>query len=103
MKLNLKSLALMALLMGSTSAFAQLNLQDNTNDRTRGLYDGEEVLSYSFPKSTDFKLIDERKKVILEGTGDSAELGVLIPGTYWMLFEREDGKMIMDRFEVAKK
>ena len=103
MKLNLKSLALMALLMGSTSAFAQLNVQDNTNDRTRGLYDGEEVLSYSFLKSTDFKLIDERKKVILEGTGDSAELGVLIPGTHWMLFEREDGKMIMDRFEVAKK
>lgn len=101
--MNLKSLALLVLLMGSTSAFAQLTVQDNTNDRTGGLNDGEEVITYNFPKSTDYKLMDEGKKVIVQGNGDSVELGVMVPGTYWMLFEREDGKMILDRFEIAKK
>jgi len=93
----------MALLMGSTSAFAQLNVQDDTNDRTRGLNDGEEVLTYSFPKTSSFKLMNANKKVILEGMGASAELGVLVPGVYWMMYEREDGKAMLDRFEVAKK
>jgi len=92
----------MAILMGSSSAFAQLTVQDNTNDRTNGLYDGQEVLTYNFPATSDFKLMDGNKKVLQEGTGNSVELGVLAPGIYFMIYERQDGKAMIDRFEVLK-
>ncbi len=101
--MKLKSLALTALLLGSTSAFAQLTVEDNANERTNGLNDGREELTYSFENVTDYKLMQTGKKILLEGTGDSVNLGVLAPGTYHMMYEREDGKMVLDRFEVAKK
>lgn len=102
MKLNLKSLALMTLLMGSTSAFAQLTVEDNANARTNGLNDGVHELTYSFPQETNYKLMQKGKKVLLKGSGDKVNLGVLAPGEYWMLFEQEDGRMIMDRFEITR-
>lgn len=103
MKLNLKSLALIILLLGSTSAFAQLTVRDNSNNRTNGLNDGEESLTYRFPVSASYKLMDDNKEIILTGTGDSAELGVLRPGVYFMIYERVDGKAMIDRFEIKKK
>ena len=89
--------------MGSTSAFAQLTVQDNANARTNGLNDGQEVFTYVFPTTSDFKLLDAENNIILKGSGDSAELGTLIPGTYCMIYERKDGKAMADRFEVKKK
>lgn len=89
--------------MGSTSAFAQLTVEDNANDRTLGLNDGEESLTYNFPGPCDFKLMVEGKRILQQGTAETAELGVLAPGTYWMMYEREDGKAILDRFEIQKK
>lgn len=89
--------------MGSTSAFAQLTVQDNSNARTNGLNDGQEALTYTFPVTSSFKLMNDKKEVVQKGLGKSAELGVLVPGTYFMIYERQDGKAMIDRFEVAKK
>ncbi|XOV68667.1 MAG: hypothetical protein ACFHU9_05690 [Fluviicola sp.] len=103
MKLYLKTLAMLAFLMGSSSAFAQLTVEDNANARTNGLNDGQEVLTYNFPVASSFKLMNDKKEIILKGLGDSAELGVLTPGTYFMIYERKDGKAMIDRFEILKK
>ena len=89
--------------MGSTTAFAQLTVQDNANAKTNGLNDGQEALTYNFPVTSTYKLMDENKEIILKGLGDSAELGVLAPGVYFMIYERKDGKAMIDRFEIEKK
>jgi hypothetical protein len=102
MKLNLKSLALSTLLLGSASAFAQLTVEDNVNERTNGLNDGQTALTYNFPAETEYKLLQEGKNVLLQGSGVKADLGVLVPGEYWMQYEREDGKIILDKFEVKR-
>ena len=46
---------------------------------------------------------DLNKEIVLKGLGDSADLGVLTPGVYFMIYERKDGKAMIDRFEVKKK
>ncbi|PWL27669.1 MAG: hypothetical protein DCO96_10205 [Fluviicola sp. XM-24bin1] len=102
MKLNLKYLAFMTLLLGSSSAFAQLTVQDNCNARTNGMNDGQEALTYTFPVTSSFKLMNDKKEIIQKGLGDSADLGVLAPGMYFMIYERTDGKAMIDRFEVKK-
>lgn len=100
--MNLKSLVLAALLLGSSSSFAQLTVEDNVNDKTNGLNDGQTSLTYNFPLVTEFQLMQKGQKVLLKGSGDKAELGTLVPGEYFMMYEREDGKMILDRFEVTR-
>ena len=103
MKLILITLAAMVLIMGSTSALAQLTVEDNVNDRTNGLNDGQELLTYNFPITSTFKLMDENKEMVLKGLGGYVELGVLKPGVYFMIYERKDGKAMIDRFEVEKR
>lgn len=100
--MKLKSLALSALLIGSTSAFAQLTVEDNVNERTNGLNDGQTALTYNFPAETGYKLLQEGKKVLMQGSGSKVDLGVLVPGEYWMQYEREDGKIILDKFVVKR-
>lgn len=93
----------MALILGSTSAFGQLTVEDNSNARTNGLNDGQESLTYNFPVASTFTLMNDKKEVVLKGLGDSAELGVLAPGVYFMIYERKDGKAMIDRLEVPKQ
>ncbi|GAB5416046.1 MAG: hypothetical protein Crog4KO_13700 [Crocinitomicaceae bacterium] len=100
--MNLKTLALMTLLLSSSSAFCQLTVEDDANSRTNGLNDGVNELTYNFPLETNYKLMQRGKIILLEGSGDKVNLGVLAPGEYFMLYEQEDGRAIMDRFEVTR-
>ena len=103
MKMHLKALALMMLLMGSSSVFAQLTVEETSNQRTNGLYDGVEALTYNFDQVTEYKLMRTGEGVIMKGYSDSAVLGVLVPGSYAMMYTRKDGRVVLDQFVVEKK
>ncbi len=100
--MNLKTLLFSTLLLSSSSAFCQLTVEENANARTNDLNDGVHELTYNFPLQTNYTLMQRGKIVLLEGSGDKVNLGVLAPGEYFMLYEQEDGRAIMDRFEVTR-
>lgn len=99
--MKLKSLAFMALLMGSSSAFAQLTVEKDARAEEKVLQSRVYELTYNFPLETTFKLL-HNGETLQEGRGEKTHLGILVPGVYFMAYEIEDGRWIMDRFEISR-